>query len=52
MWAAIQGRRSSRRSKKNHVWIKDVNVVKIKDYTHVMKLEFQTVEEADRVLKN
>ena len=37
---------------KNHAWIKDVNVVKMKEYTHVMKLEFQTVEEADRVLEN
>ena len=27
-------------------------VVKIKEYTHVMKLEFQTVEEADKVLES
>ena len=33
-------------------WIIDVGVIKIKDYTHVMKLKFQTVEEADRVLEN
>ena len=35
----------------NHEWVRDVSVVKIKDYAHVMKLEFQTVEEADRVLE-
>ena len=35
----------------NHEWVRDVTVVKIKDYTHVMKLEFQTVEEADRIFE-
>ena len=36
---------------KNHDWIKEVKVIKIKEYTHVMKLEFQTVEEAERALE-
>ena len=36
---------------KNQDWAGEVSVTKIKDYTHVLKIEFGTVEAADKALE-
>ena len=36
---------------KNQEWAKEVNVIKIKEYTHVLKVEFGSVEAADMTLE-
>ena len=36
--------------KRNHQWAREVVVTKIRDYTHVVKVEFGTVEEAEKAL--
>ena len=48
---AITGEEVEAELEKNHDWIREVKVIKIKEYTLVLKLEFQTVEEAERVLE-
>ena len=36
---------------KKQEWAKEVSVIKIKDYTHVLKIEFSTLEAADKALE-
>ena len=37
--------------KKNHAWAREVVLTKIKDFAHVVKVEFGTVEAADKAME-
>ena len=44
-------KKSNKKLKKKHAWAREVVVTKNKDFPHVVKVEFGTVEAADKAME-